>query len=99
MDGVKLGFTRFLGVYGSLLDLKSVWDAIPTFSMPFNPTYGLTGVCRESEFAPTRIAVSSQQESGIGVPSYRRVGNRGLTARGACLLLFVPISEILRYKK
>ena len=28
-----------------------------------------TGVCRESEFPPT-IAVSRQQESGIGVPSY-----------------------------
>ena len=40
MDGMKLGFTRFLGVYGSRLDLKSVWNAIPNFSMPFNPTYG-----------------------------------------------------------
>ena len=66
MDGVKLGFTWFLGVYGSRLDLKSVWDAIRTFSMPFNPTYGLTGVYRELEFAPTRIAVSSQQSARVG---------------------------------
>ena len=35
MDGVKLGFTWFLGVYGSRLDLKWVWNAIPTFSMPW----------------------------------------------------------------
>ena len=59
MDGVKLGFTWFLGVYGSRLDLKSVWDAIPTFSMPFNPTYGLTqghlvSISRESGFNGTR---------------------------------------------
>ena len=80
MDGVKLGFTWFLGVYGSRLDLKSVWDAIRTFSMPFNPTYGLTGVYRELEFAPTRIAVSGRWLSEAGFAGF--IGFIGL---GSCL--------------
>ena len=48
---------------------------------------------RELEFPPTKSfrqqSAVGGQESGIGVPSYKE----------ANFLLFVPVSEILRYKK
>ena len=47
---MKLGFTKFLGVCGGILDLGVfVLSAVP-FSAAFNPTYGLTA----GDFTATR---------------------------------------------